>query len=116
VQTVTVPGSPPATSPGGMLALVSNSGTHPTYTYTGAPELALSVGWQATQNIRLSVGYWALWWLRVARAGEQIDLFIQPNLFPPFNGTLTGLAPPLVSHQSSTLWVQSLTFSVDLSF
>jgi hypothetical protein len=117
VQNVAVPGQAPVTSLGGQLALVSNIGTHPHTTWTGVPELAVSLGYQFTPNIRASVGYWALWWLNTVRPGDEVDILVNRNLLPPATRTpVFGDHPALSNHGTDLLWVQALTFSLEFRY
>ena len=64
---------------GGLLALNSNIGTYHRSDSAIVPELNLTVGYQATNNIRLRVGYDLIYIPNVQRAGSVIDLSIDPR-------------------------------------
>jgi hypothetical protein len=51
----------------------------------------------------------------VARAGEQIDTTVNPNLLPPATGT-GGPARPVYSYQRTDLLTQGFTFGLEISF
>jgi len=68
---------------GGLLALNSNIGTYHRSDSALVPELNLTVGYQATNNIRLRVGYDLIYIPNVQRAGSVIDLSIDPRRIPP---------------------------------
>ena len=70
---------------------------------------------QVSPNLRVSVGYWALWWLNAIRPGEQVDTLVNPALIPPATVPGAGSHPTLIS-QSSNLWVQALTFNLEFRY
>jgi hypothetical protein len=71
------------TSPGGLLALSSNSGNFSQTRFSAVPEIALKAGYQVTPQWRIVAGYDALYWSDVQRAGGLIDTVINPNLVAP---------------------------------
>jgi hypothetical protein len=115
-QVVQVPGSAPAINQGGLLALSSNIGAHPNWTYTLIPEMAVSLGYQVSSNIRVSLGYWVMFWPNVVRPGDQVDTFIDTTLIPPPTSTPTISSHPANITHYSTLWVQALTCSLEFRY
>lgn len=111
---VTAPGTAPIVSSGGVLALASNIGQHTSNDWVAAPEVGVNVGWNATPNLRLRVGYSLLILYEVARAAEQVDLNINANLIPPT--TVVGPGRPLFDLQRSTIWLQTLNLGAELKF
>jgi hypothetical protein len=111
----TVPGSAPTSSQGGFLALSSNIGTHSSDDWVVAPELGVTLGWDLTCNLRLRLGYSVIFWTDVARASEQVDLTINPNLFPPPVAGATPSHPAFVL-QKADLWVQTVNLGVEYRF
>jgi len=109
----TVPGESTVTSPGGMLALVSNSGQHNSNDWVVVPEVGANLGWNITSNIRIHLGYDVLFWGNVTRASDQVSLFINPNLFPPPRNT--GPVPlfPLVR---TDMWVQAVNLGLEIRY
>lgn len=68
---------------GGVLAQSSNMGR---YTETNASlvtELGLNLNVHLHKGLSANVGYTMLYWGNVARAGDQIDMAVNPDLFPP---------------------------------
>src|SRR5262249_36178614 len=51
------PGFPPAVSPGGLLALATNSGRHQGGAFSLVPELDVRLGYQLTSRCQLLLGY-----------------------------------------------------------
>ena len=114
-QTVTVPGSAPVVSPGGLLALSSNIGSYHNQTFTAIPQVGVNLGWQVNPNIRLFTGYSTLWWPNVVRPGDQVDLGINPNLIPPSSGAASP-ARPTFTGVTSSVWVQTLSFGLEVQY
>jgi hypothetical protein len=64
----------PAGVPVGLLVGPANT-VHGQSTYFAAvPEASLGFGYQACESLRLTAGYTFLYWSRVRRAADQIDL------------------------------------------
>jgi len=111
----TPPGGETITSPGGFLALESNSGQHNTNDWIVIPELGANFGWNITNNIRLCLGYDVFFWSNVARASDQVSLMINPNLFPPPKSTgLSGF--PAFGVVRSDMWVQAINLGLEFRF
>ena len=73
------------------------------------PEFRLGVGYQITDCIRLTAGYNLIVWTNVARAGEQIDVNLNPNQLPP---PLTPVIAQTPSIRDTTIWVQGLSLGL----
>jgi Putative beta barrel porin-7 (BBP7) len=58
---------------GGLLALPSNIGDHHRDKFAQVPELDVKVSYPVMSHLTLSTGFSALYWSRIARAGQQID-------------------------------------------
>ncbi len=67
---------------GGIYALQTNSGTHTSDEFVVIPQFGVEMGCQVTCRLRTFVGYNLLYWAPVLRAGDQIDLNIDPRNFP----------------------------------
>ena len=80
------------------------------------PEFGLNVGWQATQNLRVNVGYSLFLLERIARAADQVDQTINPNLFPPAVVPLTGPARPDFNLNRSDLWGQTVNLGLEINY
>lgn len=102
------------TEPGGLLAQRTNMGTFETNQFSVVPELGVTVGYQLTSHMRLNVGYTMIYWSGVARAGDQIDLDVNPNLLPPETVPFTGPARPEFNLVESDFWAQGLNAGVDI--
>lgn len=105
---MSVPGSLPTNFNGGLLT-VGRTGETSDCVFALVPEVRLGVGYQITDCIRLSVGYNAMWWTNVARAGDQINLAVNPNLLtPPL--VPVAVQPPAI--RDTTLWIQGLSLGL----
>lgn len=109
---VTEPGMATSVQAGGLLALGSNSGSHEGTHFSLVPELDVNLGYQLTDNWRITAGYTLLYWTETARPGEQVDLAVNPNQLPP--PVPGGAQRPAFPFQRSTLCAQGL--SVGISF
>jgi hypothetical protein len=114
--TVVVPGTPPFTSSGGLLALATNSGHHSRNQFSAVPEVDLSVGYQITPRLRASIGYTFLYWSDVARAGDQVDLAVNPNLLPNSSTPPTGPQRPAFDFQRTSLWAQGIDLGLEFRY
>jgi hypothetical protein len=113
--TVSPPGFPTVTLPGGLLALSSNSGRHTRDAVAFVPEINARLGYQLTPHVRLYAGYSFLYWNQVIRAGDQIDLAVNPALLPP---ALAGATPlrPAFTFNGTGLWAQGVDLGLQLRF
>jgi hypothetical protein len=98
------------TTPGGFLALASNSGHFSQTRFAVVPELSLKAGYQVAPGWRLIVGYDLLYWTGVQRAGGLIDTTINPSLVPP--GPPAGPIRPLPALNTTNLLAQGFGFGV----
>ncbi len=101
------------TANGGLLALPSNIGTHDSNQFSVMPEIGLTLGCDVTEHLRARVGYTLLYWSNVARPGDQIDLNVDTNQFPP--PVATGEKPQFVLH-TSDFWAQGVNVGLDYRF
>jgi len=120
-ETVDIGGSTRSTSPagvestaqGGLLAQSTNIGHYEQDSFAVVPELDLKLGFQFTTHTRLVVGYDALYWNRVARAGEQIDTSVNSTYLPNSGVAQSGPARPAFSFQETGFWAQGINVGVD---
>jgi hypothetical protein len=115
-QTVMAPGFPTTTQSGGVLALGSNSGTTTTGDWKCMPEAGVSLSWQIRNNITARIGYSFLLLNGVARAADQIDTTINPNLFPGNGGAAIPGSRPSANHIRTDVWIQSLNVGVQFVY
>ena len=108
-----IPGGVTTEHSGGVLALESNMGLYERDEFAVIPEVGITLGYQLTQNVKATFGYTFLYWSNVASPGEQIDLAVNPNLFPPVNGPVVGDEHPAFAFRETGYWVQGLNFGVE---
>jgi hypothetical protein len=109
---VTPPGEAPISNTGGILALDSNIGNHKQTVFGVVPEFNVNLRYQWTPLWRLNVGYTFMALTNVLRPGDQIDLDIDPNQFPPgVPGTF-----PVFAFNESDVWLQGINLGVECNF
>jgi hypothetical protein len=112
--TVTVPGLPPVTNSGGLLALSSNSGHFTREHFSAVPEFGIRLGYDITPHIRTTLGYTILWWDPISDATKAIDLNVNTNLLPP--AIPGGPAAPALLFGKSTLVGQGIDLGLEFRF
>jgi hypothetical protein len=109
LQTVSIPGGPTATSPGGLLTAPSNIGNFSQTRFAVVPEIALNAGYQIAPRWRLFAGYDVLYWTGVQRADGLIDLTVNPVAG-------SGPARPAAVFNTSPLVAQGFNFGVRYNY
>jgi hypothetical protein len=99
---------------GGLLALPTNMGTHFSHEFEFVPILGANINARVWGNLYVSLGYLWLYFPRVALAGEQVDLTVNPSQFN--GGTLSGSSAPLFELHNNSFWVQAATLGAVLYF
>jgi hypothetical protein len=110
--------APPQTAGGGLFALPSNSGRFVNQDFAVIPEVQVKGGIFLAPWLRATVGYDLLYWSRVLRAGQQIDLSVdtrQVPTDPSYVASSPASFPRSIPHPSD-FWVQGLTFGLELTF
>ncbi len=98
--------------PGGLLALPSNIGGYRRDKFAVVPEFGATVGYAFTPRLRCTFGYTFLYWNKVVRAAEQIDVGVNPNLLPPALENPGPLRPDFAFNDTS-FWAQGLNFGLN---
>ena len=99
----------------GLYTQASNIGHHERTWFAVLPEVSLRTGVQFSQSTRFYVGYNWLYLSSVARAGDQIDTRVNPNLLP--GGTGTGPQYPGFQRMMKTdFWMQGVNFGMEMRF
>jgi hypothetical protein len=112
----TVPGFPPVTRPGGLLALPSNIGTYHSTNFALIPEFDARIGCRITERVSVTAGYSFLLLTNVVRAGDQIDLVVNPNQLPGAPNPGVGPARPAFEMRHTNTWIQGITLGVRVSW
>lgn len=114
-QTINVPGQAPLNQVGGVYALSSNIGSHNSYDFTVMPEFGTDISWEFLPNWKARLGYSVLCLGRVARATDEVDETVNPNLFPPaVAGADT--SHPTFTNPRSDVWIQTLKIGLEWTF
>jgi len=112
---ITPPGGVPVVFPGGLLAQPSNIGRHSRTAFAVMPEVGVRAGVQVTDHARLSVGYNFLYLSSVARAGDQVDLRVNPAQLPPAPLGIGPAAPGFPAH-TTDFWIHGVNAGLELRF
>jgi hypothetical protein len=105
-------------SPGGLLAVPTNSGHFTRSPFAVVPELGVQLGYQLSRHVRFFAGYTFLYWSTVVRPGNQIDRVLNPMQVPVVGppGLLTGPARPAFSFHESDFWAQGGNFGLEFRY
>jgi hypothetical protein len=109
---VIAPGAPTTNFNGGLLT-TGQTGHFSDCAFALVPELRLGVGYQLTKCVRLTAGYNIMWWTHVARAGDQVNVNVNPQFLAP---PLTPVAYQSPAIRDTTLWIQGLTAGVVINY
>ena len=105
---------------GGLLALPSNIGHHSQNRFSVVPQIGLKVGYNVTENLRVTVGYDFLYWSSVVRPGDQIDPNLNvnqiPNFLPPGQPAPAAPNRPLVPFRTTDFWAQGFNAGLELRY
>lgn len=97
---------------GGLLAQRTNIGTYQRNVFAVVPELGVSLGFQFSRCLTARVGYNFLYWSRVARPGDQIDLDVNPDLLPP-EEEFAGAARPRFEFRDTDFWAHGIRLGLE---
>jgi len=98
------------TDPFGLLARPTNIGVFEQNDFSVMPELGATLGYDITKCLKATVGYRLLYWSKVGRAGDQIDLDL--NLSEP----LVGTPRPVYDFTSNDFWAHGLNFGLEYRY
>lgn len=112
---IAVPGAGPNVQQGGLLALPTNIGHYSRDRFTVIPELGVNVGCQVTPCLRAYAGYSCLYWNRVVRPGDQIDVGINPTQLPSAAGPgeLVGPRRPAFAFRETDFWAHGVSAGLE---
>jgi hypothetical protein len=111
---ITQPGDNSTTSNGGLLALPTNIGRYSHNSFGLVPHLEFRLAYMLTPRMRWTLGYDVMYWSRVVRPGDQIDLFVNPTQASGQN--LQGTPGPLFPFKETDLWIQGISTGLELQF
>jgi hypothetical protein len=108
----TLPNGSSATYAGGLLAQPTNMGVHEQNQFSVIPELGVTLGYNFSRRLRGTLGYTFIYWNKVLRAGEQMDLSL--SQLPP--EATRGAQRPVVLMKNTDFWAQGINAGLDYSF
>ena len=94
--------------------LASNLGRVSSNDWTVIPEVDFRISKTLWDCVRLSIGYSAIYFPSVARVGEQIDPYVNPNLLPPVIPGGPQRPAPILEHSSA--WLHGFTFGLEMRY
>jgi len=109
---IDVPGGTPFESEGALLALGSNSGDHSRNRFSAIPEFGIDLAWQLNKLWTANVGYNFIYVTNVVRPGDQINLNLDPNQFPP---AISGTQPNFAFNDTD-VWIQGINLGLSCRF
>jgi hypothetical protein len=109
-------GAPAQGFAGGLLTQPSNIGRYTRDRFAVMPSVGLKVGAQLTERVRAYVGYDFIYLSSAARAGDQIDLRVNPNQLPPRAAAANGPALPAFEPRTTDFWMQGVRVGVEVRF
>lgn len=118
VSTLQIGTTPSMKTAGGLFALPSNSGHFVNPDLGIVPELQLKGGVLLTRWLRATIGYDVLYWSRVLRAGDTLNLTEDPRQVPSSPSYQAGVIghSPQPMFNTSSFWVQGLTLSLEFTY
>ncbi|HEY1186111.1 MAG TPA: BBP7 family outer membrane beta-barrel protein [Gemmata sp.] len=117
-QSLTFANGVTTNTPGGLLTVPgANIGRFSRDRFAVVPEIGLNLGWQATERMKLFVGYNFLYLSSAVRPGDVIDTRLDavrvPNLLPPGSGTaLLSPVRPAPQFSTSGYFIQGISFGL----
>jgi hypothetical protein len=97
-----------------LLANDGNIGDYQRDQFSVIPEIGFTAGYALTERLRLVAGYTLLYWTRVARPGDQIDLRVNPAwLDLPSDPSTVNPANPEFVFRDSDIWAQGFSIGAD---
>jgi hypothetical protein len=114
---ITPTGGPAQQFQGGILAQRTNIGHYQDDEFSVVPELGVTLGYSLNPCWKVTVGYTWLYWSRVARAGDQIDRNLNPDLFPEEANPPTDThLQPRFRFMHEDLWVHGLRLGLEANW
>lgn len=116
-QSLTFANGVTTNTPGGLLAVPgANIGRFSRDKFAVVPEVGLNVGWQATDRLKLFVGYNFLYLSSALRPGDAVDPRLDaarvPNLLPAGTGVPISPVRPMPQFNTSGYFIQGISFGV----
>ena len=101
----------------GLYAQSSNIGMRERTWFAILPEITLRLGVQFSESTRFYFGYNWMYLSSVVRAGDQIDVRVNPDFLPGGPAVVTGpQLPNLRTPQKTDFWMQGVNFGMEIRF
>ena len=101
----------------GLLAQSTNIGEYERDEFSVIPEIGFTGGYMLTERVKLTAGYTFLYWSRVVRPGDQIDLEVNPELIPSDTVVGDGLpAHPQFVFRDTDIWAHGLNVGLEYAW
>lgn len=111
---VVVPGAPPVSFPGGLLATEATLGTHRDREFAVVPQAELRLGRYLTDHVRVSVGYNFLYWSQAVRAAEHIHPVVGSTQLPSADHQPAAHEDMVLT--SSSFWAQGISAHLEWEY
>lgn len=102
--------------PGGLLALATNAGVRQKDVFGVVPEVSVRVGCQILERLNVFAGFSALYWNKVVRVGDQVNLTINPSLLPSASSSLVGPPLPNVFFHQTDFWLMTGSVGLEVRY
>ena len=112
---ITTLGTSPQMADVGILALESNIGAYSRNELAVVPEIGTTLGYYVTPRLRATFGYTFLYFSRVLRPGEIIDLDVDPNGFAG-DSLAVQVNRPRFRFIDTDYWAHGFNLGLDLSW
>jgi hypothetical protein len=101
----------------GVLVQTSNGGLYQTNSITVIPELGVKLGFHLNRRLKLTAGYNFLYWSKIARPGDQIDIDLNRSQLPQQPATAaSGLGLPQYPNRTTDFLLQGVTAGLEYRF
>ena len=90
-----------------------NIGVYSRDVFAVVPELDANLGYQLTSHLKATLGYTFIYWSRVARSGDQVDLAVNSTFVPPPSTPTGDTTHPKFAFQDTSFWAQGLNFGLE---
>jgi len=116
VTYIDAPDQAPEVYNGGFLALPSNTGIRDRWKFAAVPELSLKLGYTFWHRYTVFASYTVLYWQDVLRAGDQIDLRINPVQLPLSQAPSRGPNLPEFLFNEADYWLHGIGIGCEIRF
>jgi hypothetical protein len=101
---------------GGLLALFTNAGPRQKDVFGVVPEVGVRAGYQVLERLKVYAGINALYWNKVIRVGDQVDLTINPTQLPTSATPFQGPLQPTVLFRDTDFWLVAVSAGLEVRY